>query len=289
MHTALIDRKKNDRGSIGTDPRNYPLGYSDSEFRRLEQQSTFYADLTEDVLRRAGVKPGMRVLDVGCGVGDVSMLAAWLVGPSGAVLGIDRSAEAVDTAARRAAAVRQDWARFAAADLDAFTTDETFDAVIGRLILFYLPDAAATLRRLSSYVRPGGIVAFHEMVMSLTRSVPDGRLFGEMRYWIVETYERAGLDFDMGGRLYATFLSAGLPAPQMIGTERVEGGPQSPVYDYIAETLRSLLPTMERLGVATAAEVEVDTFAERLRRETVGSNACIMLPPLVGAWTRTAT
>src|SRR6202007_1153318 len=91
------------------DPHPYPLGYSESEFRRLERMAAFFRDLTEEVLRRAGVAPGMHVLDVGCGVGDVSLLAGTLVGPTGAVLGIDRSAEAVDTARRRAAAAGQAW------------------------------------------------------------------------------------------------------------------------------------------------------------------------------------
>ena len=59
-------------------------------------------DLTEDVLRRAGIGPGVRVLDIGCGVGDVSLLAGKLVGPTGLVLGVDRSADSIDIAQRRA-------------------------------------------------------------------------------------------------------------------------------------------------------------------------------------------
>src|SRR5690606_4206862 len=80
----------------------YALGYSEHEFRRLEMQSRIIGDLTEDVLQRAGIRKGMRVLDLGCGVGDVSLLAAWLVGPSGFVLGVDRSADALAAARRRA-------------------------------------------------------------------------------------------------------------------------------------------------------------------------------------------
>src|SRR5262249_16622770 len=57
-------------------------------------------------------------------------------------------------------------------------------------------------------------------------------------------------------------------------------------YDYLADVLRSLLPMAERTGVATAAEVDIDTMAERLRREAVANDACIMLPPLIGALTQ---
>ena len=73
----------------------------------------------------------------------------------------------------------------------------------------------------------------------------------------------------------------------MIVAGRVEGGPDSPVYDWLAATLRSLLPMAERLGVVTAAEVEIDTLAERLRKEAIHHTACVMPPPLIGGWTRT--
>jgi SAM-dependent methyltransferase len=273
--------------TVAEGTRPYPLGYSQGEFNRLEQQSVFFGDLTADVLQRAGIRRGMRVLDAGSGVGDVSLLAGRLVGPSGAVLGIERSAEAVETAKRRAAEGGRHWVRFAVTDIDAFSTEEKFDAVIGRLILMYLPDRTATLRRLCSHVRPGGVVAFQEIAGPLARSIPDTPLFERCHDWIIEAFEHAGLEVDMGGKLFSTYLAADLPAPQMISGGRVEGGPHSPVYDYVANTLRSLLPVMQRVGVASPAEVGIDTLADRLRQEAVECNACIMLPPLIGAWTHT--
>src|SRR4051812_47055852 len=160
MDAKHIDGNPGDGRLPSADPRPYALGYSDGELRRLEMQGALIHDLTEDVLTRAAIEPGMRVLDIGCGVGDVSLLAGRLVGPSGTVLGVDRSAEAVVTATRRAAAADMGWVRFARAELDAFTPNEAFDAVIGRLVLMYLPDPVATLRRLKNCLRPGGILAF---------------------------------------------------------------------------------------------------------------------------------
>jgi SAM-dependent methyltransferase len=265
-------------------PTSYALGYSDSEFRRLERQGALLRDLTEDVLRRAGIAPGMHVLDVGCGVGDVSLLAATLVGPTGTVLGIDRSTESVDIARRRAAAAGQASVRFEAVELDAFSPKQKFDAVVGRLVLMYLPDPACTLQRLGCHVRPGGIIAFQEMAMPLARSVPDAPHIRQCSDWILAAFARAGCEIDMGGKLLATFLAAGLPTPHMIAHARVEGGPHSPVYDYCAGVLRSLLPVLDRAGIATAADVEIERMAERLREEAVAKDASIMLPPLVGAW-----
>ena len=65
----------------------YILGHSPEEMRRLEDQARFWGDLTAQVFRAAGLCEGMRVLDFGCGAGDVSFLAAQFVGASGEVVG----------------------------------------------------------------------------------------------------------------------------------------------------------------------------------------------------------
>jgi SAM-dependent methyltransferase len=268
--------------------KSYALGYSAAEFQRLRFQGEYFRDFTDNVLRQAGIAPSMHVLDIGSGIGDVSLLVAKRVGRSGSVLGVDRSEAAVAIARERAAEAGLDNVRFVACELDAFVPEQKFDAIVGRLILAYLPDPAATLRKLSCHLRPGGTIAFQEMAAWFARSVPEGPEFRKCSYYLLETFACAGFDLDMGGKLFATFLDAGLRPPQMVAAARLEGGAQAPIYDYLANTLRSLLPMAERFGVATAAEVDIDGVAERLRREAVENNACIMLPPLVGAWTRIA-
>jgi hypothetical protein len=140
-------------------------------------------------------------------------------------------------------------------------------------------------KQLCRHLRSEGIVAFQKSAMSLARSNPDGQYFRQCGNWIMDTFARDGFELDMGNKLFATFRKAGLPVPQMIVAGRVEGGPDSPVYDCLATILRSLLPMAERFGVATVAEIE--TLAERLRHEAVQHNASITPPPLIGAWTRT--
>ena len=73
----------------------YLLGSAPRELQRLIRQSQIINPVTERLLRQTAVKQGMRVLDVGCGAGDVSLLAAELVGASGSIIGIDRSPEAI--------------------------------------------------------------------------------------------------------------------------------------------------------------------------------------------------
>src|ERR1700678_4009532 len=88
-----------------SEAQDYPLGYSDQEAKRLADQGALLEELTEEVFRRAGLRQGMQVLDIGCGVGDVSLLAARMVGSDGRVLGIDKALSSVEAARRRIAAL----------------------------------------------------------------------------------------------------------------------------------------------------------------------------------------
>ena len=90
----------------------------------------------------------------------------------------------------------------------------------------------------------------------------------------------------MGYKLLKTFLKAGLPEPKMRLEAAVGGGPGWGGYEDAAETMRSLLPLVVKLGIATEEEVGVETLAERLRRETVATDGVVKAPEVVGAWAR---
>jgi ubiquinone/menaquinone biosynthesis C-methylase UbiE len=272
--------------SLQKAPYNYLLGHSDDELTRLTRQAAFLDDLTDDVFRRAGLETGMRVLDVGCGAGDVSLIAARIVGPRGTVLGIDCAAEPLDLARCRAASEGLHWVSFAQAELSAFETDFRFDAVVGRLVLVYAPDPAATLRALLRHVVPGGIVAFQEMDINRAATVPETPQFRRCLEWVRSLYEGAALIPDSGSRLGATFRAAGL-TPSMSGACKIESGAEGFGYAWLAQTVRSLLPAMVQLGVATPEEVGVETLEDRLRQEARDSGACLICPLMVGAWART--
>ena len=116
----------------------YVLGSSDHEIERLDQQSTSIEAATRFLLRAAGISSGMRVLDLGTGVGHVAMLVADLVGPQGCVVGIDTSARLLDVAVARASTRPQ--LHFVEGDVRSWRDTEPFDAIVGRLILFHLAD-----------------------------------------------------------------------------------------------------------------------------------------------------
>jgi ubiquinone/menaquinone biosynthesis C-methylase UbiE len=229
------------------------------------------------------------VLDAGCGPGDLTFLAARLVGPAGAVIGVDKSPEAVRRAAQRAEAAGLTNVHFLTHNLGELTLDEPVDALIGRLVLQYLADPAQHLRRLVSFVKPGGVVAFQEADMDEAKfySEPACPLYETAIQRTAQTFSRVGAEARTGLKLGQIFEAAGLPAPQMLLHARVERGPDSPLYDLVAQWTRTMLPLMEQTGVATAEEVGLETLAERMRAQVVALNATLVSPGLIGAWTRT--
>jgi len=152
----------------------------------------------------------MRVLGVDSGAGDVAFLAARHVGPDGRVLGIDRSPAAVEAASERALALGPaDRVAFAVADATVLPKGP-FDAVVGRLVLMFLPDPVAALRGLATRVRSGGILAFQESAISSARATFPAPVFELSRRIIGETLRASGNDPDMGLRLTALLRSAEL-------------------------------------------------------------------------------
>lgn len=263
----------------------YALGHDESELDRLISQSRFLGDLTEHVLGLAGLRPGMRVVDVGCGAGDVTFLAARMVGADGFVTGMDRSAEAIERARDRAAQSGLSNVAFTVGDAADVATEPKVDAIIGRLVLMYAPDPAELLRRLSESVAPGGLLVFQEMDMGGAFATPEAPLFELTVERTFETFRRVGAGWRTGLQLHRIFQAAGLPAPKMIQGARVEAGPDSPVYAQLAGVVRTLLPHMETTGVATREEVDIDTLADRLRAEGIALDTTVVWPPLIGAWT----
>jgi 2-polyprenyl-3-methyl-5-hydroxy-6-metoxy-1,4-benzoquinol methylase len=268
-------------------PDEYALGRSDAETRRLILQHQLYGPLTRRFFEAAGVGTGMRVLDLGSGAGDVALLLADLVGPTGHVLGVDMNADVLTTARTRAAAAGWANVEFHVGDIRELPRTTDYDAVVGRWVLMYVPEPAQLLRQAAALLRPGGIVAFQEGVLrDAARTYPLTPLHESVLRWTTAPPGAPGPSVEMGLQLYGTFVEAGLPTPQLRLEAPLGGGPDWPGYAYVASTVRSLLPFLEQMGAVTAAEVDVDSLEERLRAEVVESGGIQQLPPVIGAWSR---
>jgi SAM-dependent methyltransferase len=227
------------------------------------------------------------VLDVGTGAGDVAFLAAGIVGDHGEVVGVDRVPAALEAASARAASLSLKNVYFQEGDPTEIEFERPFDAVIGRYVLQFQPDPASMLRRIVRHARSGGLIAFHEIDWNGLGSFPPVPSYDQCCAWGVETLRLHGTETRMGSKLYSTFVDAGLPPPTM-RLEALVGGAKNgePLLQLIAGLMATLLPQMERLGVATAAEVGIDTLVERLRNDTIACSSIMFGHYQICAWSR---
>jgi SAM-dependent methyltransferase len=161
----------------------------------------------------------------------------------------------------------------------------SFDAVVGRLVLMYLPDPAATLHAAALRLRPGGVLCCHELSLNPHAAMPEPPLLARVHAAIATTFRLAGADLHMGLRLHRIIADAGLPAPELHGETLLACGPEAPVWAW-GGVARGLLPLMERLGVAGADDVRSADLDDRMLAELCANAAVLIAPMMVGAWTR---
>jgi len=265
---------------------DYALGHSSRELDRLTFQGAVFAPHTRHLLTEAGITRGMRVLDVGSGCGDVSFLAADLVGSNGYVLGVDRSPAAVERARSRAYRRNLSNVSFELGDPATMHFEGLFDAIIGRFVLMYQDDPANSLQKMMRHLRQGGLVAFQEADTTACRTWPAVPVFDEAARWLAEGLRSGGARPELGLEIHSVFVDCGLSAPRMRTDVLVSGEADSPVYKLLAEAVRSLAPTLEKSKIASAAQLKIDTLADRMRTDVAAKRAIAMSYGLVGAWAR---
>ncbi|MES2627130.1 MAG: methyltransferase domain-containing protein [Pseudomonadota bacterium] len=221
---------------------------------------------TERLLRDAGIVSGMRVLDIGCGSGDVSFLVAELVGDWGEVVGVDLEASTIALAKERANERNCSNVSFMQANLAELPAQSMeFDAVVGRRILMYLPDAAAVLRHIAALIKPGGLFIFQEsdstMLPGRIASMP---LHDKVVSWMWQTVEREGADIHVGFHLPELLRSAGVIVDHVRAEPVIQGHSTHHPLHFI---VRAMLPRIIRHGVATEKEIEIETLEQRLVAE----------------------
>ena len=228
----------------------YTMGRTQGEEERLIQQSQLYDAVTRRFLKEAGLSSGMKVLDIGSGAGDVALTAAELVGPEGAVVGVDVNAAILETAQARAQEAGFANVEFIAGDARTLDLGNDFDALIGRLVLMYMADPADALKQLTTFLRPGGIAAFQEADFAPYRCLthPDTPLANQLIEWgSRKCLSAPGHTLAWASTLYRTFVEAGLPEPAM-HLESSVGGPEMwagvPI---CCQQLRSMLPAHRRV------------------------------------------
>jgi SAM-dependent methyltransferase len=219
------------------------------------------------------------VLDIGSGVGDVALLAARLVGPSGEVIGVERDPRSITRATARVAEAGLRNVSFTQSDVSQIPRDTIFDAAVGRYILMFVPDPIAILRSASELVRSGGVVAFQEPSWGSFFDHPARLpLWSAAASLVMRTFQRTGTNTEMGTLLSQVFQEAGLPAPSM-RTDLLVGAEE-----WMPDVLQSLHAQMSQLNFDIGPLGDFDTLSQRLRAEVAVAQAQTPVPSLVSAW-----
>lgn len=261
---------------------SYVLDNTAAEQARLNRQAVALRPITERLFRAAGIGPGMSVLDVGCGYGDVSLLAAELVSSSGRVIGFDRDARQIAAASSRLRGTST--VSFVQATVDDPPAGE-FDAIVGRLVLMYQPNLVGAVSSLIRRLRRGGVVAFVEINLrpdgSHAITWPEIPLQEQIRSWIRQGF--GSTHHYVGLQLPSIFRHAGLvPQPPYDSAAIIYEGRD--LAEMTAEMVRSMLPRLTEAGV-DPVDVDIDTLSERLYAEG-GDERILAHGPLIGVWAR---
>lgn len=243
------------------------------------------SDFTTRLLIDAGIRQGMRILDVGCGSGDVSFLLCDLVGRSGEIIGVDHDADSIANARQRAAAHDHPSLSFLKSELLGLQGSVgTFDAIVGRRVLMYQRDAVATIRALSRYLRPGGVMVFQEHDTTMApASLDPFPLHKKAQCWIQEMIAREGADLHIGFNLHGILTEAGM----RVESVRAECLVQTPDTPYsLGAIVQACLPRIIALGVASADEIEIETLQRRLDQERSASLGIYIGDVMFGSWAR---
>jgi ubiquinone/menaquinone biosynthesis C-methylase UbiE len=265
---------------------SYVMGHDDRERKRLALQASILNPFTEQLLRRAGISTGMRVLDLGCGVGDLCLIAARLVGHQGSVVAVDIDQPALATAQQRAREQGLANISLVQSRIDEYQPDQPFDAVIGRHILLHVPDPLHVLKSSWERLREGGVAAFHEYDFSVIQPAYPAWPLREKLFQFFRDFFCRAVQGGIGTKLYHLFLEAGFTTPDCRVEYPIEGGADSPFYEWLAESVRSILPRAQAFGIPSDEDLNPDTLVQRLSKQAVELKACFPGPFLVGGFAR---
>ena len=230
--------------------------------------------ITQRLIKDARILEGMRVLDLGCGKGDVSFMLAKVVGSSGEVVGIDRNGKMLEIARNRAEDEKQLNVSFLTADLsNSLPEMGVFDAIVCRRVLMYLANPADILKKLSGLLKEGGIIACQEIdaTVSASRTTPLP-LHEQVNQWIWRTIEKEGANTNMGFTLPSLLQESGFAVGNIKAEANIQGQ-QS--HSSLADVVGAITHRIVAHGIANKAEIDIETLEQRLTDERPESSVFI--------------
>jgi len=144
------------------------LGYREAWLAGIPESSIESFAGTGNPFRLGTLAPGERVVDVGCGAGFDSLIAARMVGPTGRVIGVDMTPAMVEKARTGAHAAGLENVEFHLGFGETLPVPDAFaDVVISNGVLNLMPDKAAALAEMARVLRPGGRLQIGDILVQI--------------------------------------------------------------------------------------------------------------------------
>jgi SAM-dependent methyltransferase len=271
MHQATL------HGATG----KYALATGEAADYRLRILHDLYGPGTRRVLLESGLRGGMRVADLGCGVGMVTALLAELVGPGGHVVGIDASGAQLTQARERLNGAGSHVRFVEASATDTGLPPGSFDLVYCRFLLLHLPEPERALREMFTLLKPGGILVCEDADLTESGSEPTSALDAFADLW-GRLGPRRGLDYTLGRRLFQMVLAAGFPAPAITFNQPVVARGESK--RFLELSVAEAGPAFVCAGLITSRELH-RTLVE-MRRLAADESVLAVMPRMAQVWAR---
>jgi SAM-dependent methyltransferase len=235
---------------------------------------------TFQLLKRTGIREGMRCLDAGCGGGDVTLALARLVGPTGKVLGIDMDAIKLDAASTEAARRNLSNVEFQQANICEWSEESKFDRVYARFLLTHLPDCPAVLSTMRHALLPGGILIIEDIDFTGSFCYPPCTAYERYVDLYRQVVQRRKGDPDIGPKLHSLLVTAGLNSVHLSLVQPFHVDQEEKLLSL--STLVNIADAVLSEGLAEPADLE-HVIAE-LETFTHDPTSVLGLPRIFQAW-----
>jgi ubiquinone/menaquinone biosynthesis C-methylase UbiE len=191
---------------------SYVLGNMNKEITRLEIQSAFFEPLTRRTILKAGIKEGMRCIDIGCGSGSVARLMAQMVGRKGSVIGVDIDKKYLQFCRNSGTPANTEFIYDDIYDSRLAGKGEEFDVVYSRFVFVHLKDAKRAIQSMKYLMKQGGIMIIEELdhAPGSWLCYPKNQIAEDLRKAYVTLIKRAGGDPLAGRKIYRLLVEQSL-------------------------------------------------------------------------------
>lgn len=263
----------------GTSDNYIISGGKDGKSRLKTLSETLYL-YTKSLLEAQGLTSGKTFLDLGCGGGDVSFMAAEMAGPTSNITAVDFDEEILSLAQQEASNLHISNIRFQRAGAYDIKYNNEFDIAYARFLLSHLTEPATALALMVKSVKPGGKVIVEDLQFSGHFCYPYCEAFEKYIQYYTLAATHNGHHPEIGLSLFTLFREAGL---KDVGVEIIQPCFHTGQGKWMAYiTLDRIKDTLVKQGIATMPAIQ--QILQELEAFTLNETTIISLPRIFRVW-----